>query len=231
MKTSPLVVLMAVCACASGGLKPVPETATPAQRLEAAEAATTSLRGARVAFVIESKGMIGAQLTGTIDFFSKNVIAYAAEGQFGSDQVRVELDTRSGNQSRSLSKGASVSNHQEPVPEFLSESLGVMLVRMGLMHTAANLTADTGIERSGGGVREWVKVTGLKDVGPETVGEVRCHRLEFSMLIEGKDMGTSSVCIADASGLPVERTTLVKSQSGEMTVSERYTWSFNALSN
>ena len=228
MKMRLIGVLLGVCGCASGGLKPVPEKATPAERLEAAEAAATSLHGARLAFVTEAKGMLGAQLTGTIDFFSKNVIAYAAEGQFGSDQVRVELDTREGRQSRSLSKGASVSNHQEPVPELLSESVGVMLVRMGLMHTVANLIADTAIERSSGGIRDWVKTTGLRDLGPQTEGEVPCHRVEFGMLIEGKELGKSSVCIADASGLPVDHTTLVKNESGEMTVSERYTWSFNA---
>ncbi len=222
MKRLALAVL--TCACASGP-RPVPEAATALERLEASELALSTIHDAKVSFVTEAKGMVNAQLTGTIELYSKNVISFAAEGQFGNDQVRVELDTKSGDQNRSLSKGASVSNHKEPVPEALSEALGVMMVRMGLMHSVANLTADQPIEKANGGVREWVKAVDPKDLKRETVGDVACHRVGFDLWVDGKSVGTSNVCIADATALPVERVTTVRNDGGEMVVNERYSWS------
>ena len=216
---------LALCACASGP-RPLPASATAAERLEAAEAAVSNARDARVSFVTESKGLMVAQLTGTLDLYSKNVISLSSEGQFGSDQVHVELDTKNGDQNRSLSKGASVSNHKEPIPTELSETLGVTMVRMGLLHTVGTLTADQPLEHANGGVREWARAVDPKDLGPETSGEVPCHRVEFSLVVEGKQMGSSKICIADATGLPVDRTTVVKAPQGEMTVTERYAWSF-----
>ncbi len=220
---------LVVSACATAP-RPLSATATPAERLEASELAVTSAHDAKVSFVTESKGMVNAQLTGTIELYSKNVVAFAAEGQFAEDQVRVELDTKTDKQNRSLSKGATVSNHLEPVPEALSEALGVMLVRMGLMHTVANLTSDQPVEHSTGGVREWVKALEPRELGAESAGGIACHRIEFSLWVAGQTVGTSNVCIADATALPVERVTIVKNASGQMVVNERYSWSFKATS-
>lgn len=218
-------VFLTSSACATTGVRPVSATATASERLEAAEAAVSTLRGAKVSFVTEAKGMVDAQLTGTLELHSKNVVTFSAEGQFGADQVRVELDTQTGDQNRSLSKGASVSNHHEPIPAFLSDALSVMLVRMGLMHTVANLTSDQPIERSGGGVRDWVRVVEPQSLSAETIDNVPCHRVAYALWVDNQSVGTSNVCIADATALPVERVTVVKSPTGEMTVNERYSWS------
>lgn len=215
-----------LCAACASGPKPLPANASAAERLEASEAAVIGAQNARVAFVTESKGLMMAQLTGTLDLFSKNTVFLSFEGQFGNDQVHVELDTRNGDQLRSLTKGANVSNHKEPVPEALSETLGVTMVRMGLLHTLGTLAADQALQHANGGVREWARAVDPQDLGAETVGDVPCHRIGFSLQVDGKDMGTSKVCIADATGLPVDRATIVRAPQGETTVNERYAWSF-----
>ena len=74
-------------------------------------------------------------------------------------------------------------------------------------------------------MREWVKAVDPKDLKAETINDVACHRVEFALWVGGQTVGTSNVCIADATGLPVERVTTVKNPSGEMVVNERYSWS------
>jgi hypothetical protein len=213
------------CACASTP-KPLSASATAAERLEAAERATTTLKNARVSFVSESKGALTVQLTGTLDLFSKNTIALSSEGQFGNDQVHLELDTKNGDQNRSLTRGASVSNHKEPVPDALSETLGVMLVRLGVSHALGNLSTDLPIDKANGGVGEWLTISELTDLGAEAVGDVPCHRLSFNLTLDGQALGTTNVCIADATALPLDHATRLKTPSGERVVTERYTWSF-----
>ena len=48
--------------------------------------------------------------------------------------------------------------------------------------------------------------------------------MDFGIEVEGKNMGEASVCIADATGLPLQRTSTIHFPGGDMTLSETFKW-------
>ncbi|MEQ1734961.1 MAG: hypothetical protein ABL886_00860, partial [Rhodoglobus sp.] len=217
-----LVTLLAGCA---SGPRPVPSGATAAERLGLAESALVGAKNVTGTFEIDSKGENAAHLTGTLDLVDGSGLHLVAEGNFKSETVQLELDSRDPTGIlRTTTKGPSVSSHRDPPADKLREAVGLGIARMGLMHNLALLSLDQPIEKTGGGFGEWVKATGPKDGASETVNGEACKRVEFGVEVEGKSMGEASVCIADATGLPLQRTSTLHFPGGDMTLSETFKW-------
>ena len=97
-------------------------------------------------------------------------------------------------------------------------------VRRMLLLAEHTASLDQPLEKTGGGFSEWVKPVGTKEGASDTVNGEGCRRVDFNIEMEGKKMGEASVCIADATGLPLQRNQTVHFPTGEMTVTETFKW-------
>ena len=159
-----LLLLTVLAGCASGP-RPVPQSATAAERLSHAESALLGGKNLTGSFELDSKGQNTAHLTGTL-----------------------------------------------------------AIARMGLLHNLVMLAMDQPIEKSEGGYDEWVKALEPKDGATESFNGQSCRRVDYVLQVEGKRMGEASLCIADGTGLPLQRTQTVHFETGEMTVNETFKW-------
>lgn len=221
-----LPALLLLAACVSGP-RPVPAGATAAERLAHCEASVLGAKKATASFLIDATGQNPAHFTGTLELHGGNALKLAAEGTFKGEPVFIDLDSRDPEgTSRTVTKGPSASGHRDPPASAMGEAVGLGLVRMGLLHNLAVLTADEPVDHASGGVREWVKPTNVKDGPIDSFGGETCHRVEFTIEVNAAPRGEASVCIADATGLPLHRTQTVRFEAGTMSVTETLTWKF-----
>lgn len=216
--------LLVLAGCASGP-RAIPDSVVGLDRLKASEEILLNAGSLSAKFEIESQGENPAKLTGTLLFFSGNQLHLISEGHFKSDQVQITVDSRDPNgTNRSLTKGPSANSHRDPPQPKLREAVALGLVRMGLLHNLAVLTMDRPIDKAEGGFADWVKPLAPSDGKSDVVNGIACRRVDFHIDVEGRDMGEASVCIADATGLPIHRKQTVHFPQGDMTVTESFTW-------
>ena len=114
MNLKKLALLTLLTGCASGP-RPVPSSATAPQRFSMAESALMSGKNLTGTFELDSKGENAAHLTGTLEFVDGNALHVVAEGNFKSEAVQLELDSRDPTGTlRTTTKGPSVSSHRDP---------------------------------------------------------------------------------------------------------------------
>ncbi|MEW5741033.1 MAG: hypothetical protein AB1938_19080 [Myxococcota bacterium] len=202
----------------------MPPGLLPAERLAFAEAALTSARNVSATFEVEAQGSTKASLTGTLQLVGENALSLVAEGSFAGEPVRVELDSRSGDINRSTTKGADVSGHRDPPAAALTQAVCLGLTRMGVLHNVARLVMDQGVDRAQGGVEAWVKAVDVKEGGPDTASGESCHRVDFAIEVAGQRAGEASLCLSDATALPLHRRQTVHFEAGDMTVVENFHW-------
>jgi hypothetical protein len=211
--------LLAGCAA---GPRPVPSALTPAERLAFAEEVVLAAR-ATAAFELDSEGAHDSHLTGTLELTGSNALQLVAEGKFDREDVRVELESLKGDINRSVTRGPSVNAHHAAPASKLSEAIGVALVRQGLLHNVAMLVRDQPIDKAEGGVREAVVASNVHEVGTEQVDGEACHRLKWTLVVDGKPAGETSLCVSDATGLPLAREATLQLDR-PMHHRERFTW-------
>jgi hypothetical protein len=217
-------VALLVSACA-GGPRPIPDSVVGADRLKASEESLLAAKNVSVKFEIESQGENPSKLTGTLRLYDGNALHLTAEGHFRSDQVQLLVDSRDpGGINRSLTRGPNATSHRDPPASKLKEAVVLGLVRMGLLHNLAMLSTDQAIDKAEGGFAEWVKPLAPSDGHSDVIKGVACRRVDFHIDVDGRDVGEASVCIADATGLPIHRKQTVHFPQGDMTVVESLTW-------
>ena len=72
----------------------------------------------------------------------------------------------------------------------------------------------------------WVLLAVALTGAADSFGGETCHRVEFTIEVNAAPRGEASVCIADATGLPLHRTQTVRFEAGPMSVTETLTWKF-----
>ena len=190
-----------------------------------AEAALLNGKNLTATFEIDAKGENAAHMTGTLDFIDGNAMHLVAEGNYKSDPVQLELDSRDPTGvTRITTKGANVSSHRDPPAARLREAVTVGLSRMGLLHHLVKLSLDQPMEKVEGGMAEWVKPLDLKDGASESINGEVCRRVDFIVQVEGVKMGEASMCVADSTGLPLQRSQTVHFPTGDMTEVETFKW-------
>lgn len=223
MRSLACAVVFFLCACASGP-RPMPAGVSAKERLERAEAALLGAKNLSGSFEIESTGQNPSKFTGTLELAGGNAVWLTVDGRFRDEDVHAELDSRSGDINRTVTKGASVNGHRDPPASHLGEAIVVGLARMGLLHNLATLSQDKPIDSAQTGVGDSVKNVDAKDGAADQVGGEACHRVEFVLEVGGRSMGEGTVCISDATSLPLHRRTLVHFPDGDMTATETWRW-------
>lgn len=224
MRWTVLVCGAALSACMSGP-RAIPDTVVGLERLKTSEEILLNTPNLTVKFEIESQGENPAKMSGTLHLFEGNKLHLVSEGHFKSDQVQITVDSRDPTgTNRTLSKGPSASSFRDPPQGKLREAIVLGLMRMGLLHNLAVLTMDRPVDKAEGGFAEWVKPLAPTDGHSDQINGISCRRVDFHIDVEGRDMGEASVCIADATGLPIQRKQTVHFPQGDMTVVESLTW-------
>ncbi len=221
MKKSLVLVLLAGCAT---GPRAISQGTSPADRLKATEDILTHAAKLNATFEVASQGENAGTFKGTIALVEENKLKLTAEGSFKGEYAYVELDSRDGAITRTSTKGPTANTHRDLPAPALREALALGLVRMGLMHNLVTLARDESLEKRDGGFDAWVKTGEVRSGGADNIDGVACTRVDFSVLVEGNNMGDTSLCIADASGLPVQRTSTIHFPSGDMTLTEKFVW-------
>lgn len=214
--------LLVLAGCAAGP-RPVPQGVTAAERLAFSEAVTLAAK-AVATFEVDSKGAHDSHLTGTLELTGTNALTLVAEGTFDKQAVRLEFTSMKGDIDRTVTKGAVASAQHNAAQPALNEAVVIGLVRMGLLHNLAMLVADQMVSKAGGGVREELQSLDAREAGPDTSGAEPCHRVDSTLQVGGQPMAQTSLCVADATGLPLQRRITVQFPEGEMTATERFTW-------
>lgn len=217
--------LLFVLAGCAAGPRPVPASANEIRRLSMAEDALLYGNNMTATFELDSKGENAAHMTGTLELLDGNALHLVAEGNFKSEPVQVELDSRdSSGITRTSTKGASVESHRDPPASKLRHTVALGISRMGLLHDVVTLALDKPIDKIDGGFENWAKTIEVKDGASESINGEVCKRVDFVVQVEGKKMGEASMCISDATALPIQRNMTVHFPEGDTTVVETYKW-------
>ncbi|MFO0600850.1 MAG: hypothetical protein U0228_36405 [Myxococcaceae bacterium] len=217
-----VAVLFVGCATAP---HPLSDSVVGAERLKVAEDLLVNARNVSVKFEISSQGENPADMTGTLHFYEGNSLHLTADGHYRSDQVQLVLDGRDpSGLSRTLTKGPSASSHRDPPASKLREAIGLGIARMGLLHNLAQLCLDHPIEKAEGGFGDYVQLVDVSDGHSDTVRGEACRRIDFKIEVDRRPVGEGSMCVADATGLPIHRRQVVHFPQGDMTVVETYAW-------
>jgi len=221
MKKTLCLVLLAGCAA---GPRAIPRGTSAADRLKASEDILAHAPKLNATFDVSSQGENAGTFKGTLALLEENKLKLTGEGSFKGEYAYVELDSRDGAITRTSTKGPTANTHRDLPAPALREALVLGLVRMGLMHNLVTLSRDESVEKRDGGFDAWVKAGEVRAGGADNVDGVACTRVDFSVLVEGNNMGDTSLCIADQTGLPVLRTSTMHFPSGDMKLTEKFTW-------
>ena len=220
--------LLTLCALAlvtgcTAGPRPVPSKLTPQERLAFCEEATLGAKAVG-SFQIDAEGAHLAHLTGTLELTGSNALQIGAEGKFDREDVRLDLESMRGDINRSLTRGSAFNSHNRAAAPALKEAVVLGLVRMGLLHSLAELAGDADLSLIDGGARESIKTLEVKEAGAEEVDSEPCHRLDYSLLVNDRTRGDATLCISDLTGLPLQRRLVVHFDQGDMTDVEHFKW-------
>lgn len=167
--------------------------------------------------LITSDGPHPSRLEGTLRLEGADT-AWQLSGSFGETPLEITFRADANN----MHGGAGTNVFQRTSPPELRDAMVVGLVRMGLLHNAAQLAIGDPPD---------VRVTGasgfivLEDV---TVGDSTLVDDEFAipihahLRVQGQPMGEATLWIAEATRLPVRREQTVTFPEGTMHVQERY---------
>lgn len=139
-----------------------------------------------------------------------------SEGAVKADAV---TDVSVGPATRLHSKGTFLGqkfekNFDQPTTSGLRDAVLIGMTRMGLLHNVANLTQDLPPDHADkDDIRDWLKAVKFK----KAKGGVR-----YTINIEGKDRGETTLTIDAKTKLPKRRTALIHFPGGDMRVTETY---------
>jgi hypothetical protein len=231
--------LAGVVGCGGGGAPPIAAPMEPALDAdvpaeEASDAEAEEFLAALEARLLDAPrlelrseilvtGAMEGALAGTLVVSAGGSVAIEFEGELGGRAVKPHLvatgDTMSG--------GDGSAGFDAARPPALAEGLIVGLVRMGILHNLAMLSAGRPPDGADGGVRDWVTVTELA-LGPverpDELGGRAARPLSFEIVVGGQAAGEATVWVAEGSGLPLLRRQTVRFSQGTMEVEERYEW-------
>lgn len=226
MKRLSLAVLTCLTACASGP-RAMPSGATAAERLQQMESVLLGLRKAQMTLVVEVSGSRTTKLDGSLQISGANQLYLSADGSLGTDSgIHAELDSRTGPLVRTLSKASTASSHQDPPAEAIQDVLMLSLSRTGLASFLKPVIADEAIEYSNGGADLALKAVNINEGGGDTAAGQPCRKVNFDVSIKGAVVGPASVCISEATSLPLLRSSTMTVNGVTSVLTERYTWSF-----
>ena len=171
----------------------------------------------RLRYDIRAEGALEAHLRGQL-VLRKDSLELDGSGPFGGSSLEVSLVS----DGKNMQGGTRARPFDISTPPALREAMVVGLIRMGLLHNLARLTAGSPPDHANGGVDEWVVVSEVQRGEPEDVGGVRAVPLSFEITVSGIPSASATLWLAKDTGLPIRRIQTVRFGSDTMDVVERY---------
>lgn len=101
----------------------------------------------------------------------------------------------------------------QPTTPALRDAVVLGMTRMGLLHNVVNLAQGNGIDRADGTVRDWLSAAMFRRVK---------GGVAYTVLIDGKNAGFTTLLIDAKTKRPRKRTEVVHFPNGDMRVTETY---------
>lgn len=205
---SPVLLTMAMLAtaCAPSDSNDVP--VNPAAAFSSVESDLLTARTIEMDYQVQSEGAFEADIEGRLSMTGAGVVSLTGVGHFGNRAVALTLDADGSRMT--FGNGESVS--EADVPPALNEAMIIGLMRMGILHNLARLTAGAPPDHGEGGAPEWVVASGFS---------TDSTAITFDIAVDGQPSGAASLII-DERGRPVIRRQIVAFPEGQMRVTERY---------
>ena len=169
----------------------------------------------RADYAITSEGAFSAQLDGDLVAQKPGRAALSADGMFAGTDVALRLAA----DGERLRGSSGTQGFDEPAPPALLEGLVVGLLRMGVLHNLAMLSGGAPPDRTDGTVRDWV-VPHSFAFAPGDAGEGAA--ISFALEVAGAPAGEVVLHYDPATNLPLRREQVVRFETGDMRVTERY---------
>lgn len=209
----------ALAGCASGP-KPLSASATPQERLQAAEAALASVKGLAKVTVDEKSETAPVGLDAQLMFGQGGAASLEASGVLGKRRITAELRVAGELLSRAGGSGATYASHQRPLPADFRTRWAQALIRLGVRAAVTHLVEDRDVDGLEGEFDAAAKLLAPTVAGAETIDGVACTRLNVSLERPTAPSAPVTLCVADATGLLLER---AEGVAPAVSV-ERYVW-------
>ena len=203
----------------------LPSAAAPAQEDPATliahlEARLLAARHIAIEATIESRGVIPSDLKGSSELFDRNRANWSYAGDFAGKPAALAL-TSDGS---ALQMKSGDRAGQEPVAAESNRALLIGLLRMGLLHNLARLSALAAPDHAQGGVEQWVQLDSFRPTTYAIGGDLEgMMSFGFDLVVAGNTAGSARLWLDPATGLPRRRQLTVRFPQGEMVVTEDYT--------
>jgi hypothetical protein len=187
--------------------------------LERLEARLLQAQRIELEVQIESNGAVQSNFEGRAELGEANRIELAFAGQFAGQPQELLLKSNG----RAVTLGNSAGQRREEVDAESNRAVLIGLVRMGLLHNLARLTALRGPDRAEGGAEEWVTLENFRQTTYAIGGDLDgAMSVGFDVAVNGTPAATARLWFDPDTGLPLRREQTVRFAQGEMTVIERY---------
>jgi len=214
MFSSLLAALLAISAVSAD-----PGTDDPAQLIAQLEARLLKARHVVIEGDIRASGAVESELKGRAELHDRNRIELAWAGRFAGEARALALQ----GDGRMLTLKNGAADRREAVSGESNRAVLIGLLRMGLMHNLARLSALQGPDHAGGGVERWVTLDNFRPttmaLGGELDGTVS---FGFDVLVDGEPSGSARLWLDPQTGLPRRRQMTVRFPRGDMEVVEDY---------
>lgn len=191
----------------------------PAQLFAQLEARLLAARHVVVEGEIRATGAVESELRGRAELHDRNRIDLSYGGRFAGQPRALALQ----GDGRVLTLKNGEADRHEEVDDESNRAVLIGLMRMGLMHNLARLSALQGPDHAGGGVDRWVTLDNFRPttmaMGGELDGTVS---FGFDVVVDGQTAGSARVWLDPATGLPRRRQMTVRFARGDMEVVEDY---------
>ncbi|MBO6659002.1 MAG: hypothetical protein JJ934_19070 [Pseudomonadales bacterium] len=178
------------------------------QQIRNLETALLDADRVQLQFTVTSTGAVETELSGFLIFRGDDEVSLEASGEFAGNEVELKLATMAGEMHYGLRSNPAT----DAIPSQLKASVLIGLVRMGILHNLAMLSAGAAPDHAEGGVEEWVQINDFSEPDTDAVA--------FAITIAGQPSGNATLLFE--SDQLVRRLQTVEFAEGAMQVTEEY---------
>lgn len=195
-----------------------------ADELASAEQRMLAAAVLRVDYEVHAEGAVNADLRGDLVVQKPGRAAIDASGEFVDAPIKLQLIS----DGTHMRGGNATQRFDLATPEGLHDGLLLGLVRMGILHNLAMLSAGAPPDATDGSASTFAVAKDVRWLAG-TEPESNSKALKFSLLVHDQHAGDVTLWLDPLTGLPQHREQRVYFDHGEMRVSERYRFELDGM--
>lgn len=191
----------------------------PVQLMDQLERRLVAAKRVVIESDIEASGAIQVRLSGRTELDERNRARVEYRGEFAGQPATLTLES----DGRALRIGSGATTQALPVEAESNRAILIGLARMGVLHNLARALSLQGPDHAQGGVAQWVALESFRPTTYAVGGELEgLMSFGFDLVVDGKPSGSARIWMDPATGIPKQRTVVVRFAQGDMTVVETY---------